>query len=283
MTAAARESLPNLGVGIGLRVPHLEAIFTRWPRVDFFEIISENYMVDGGPPLDHLARILERYPVVQHGVSLSIASAQELDWDYLKRLKSLCRMTGTPWVSDHLCWTTAHTHHYHDLLPIPYTHEYARFIAAKARVVQDFLERPFALENLSSYVTFTNSEMTEWEFYREVVELADVYMMFDVNNVYVSAVNHGFDPMEYLRHIPGERVIQVHVAGHSERPDGTLLDTHDHHVTSCVWDLYGEVHRRTGGVSTILEWDDHFLSFEETLSEALVARAYQAEDRHAVP
>lgn len=267
----------NLGVGIGLRVPHYREIFETWPDVDFFEIISENFMVDGGPPLANLDRILERYPVVQHGVSLSIASAEPLDFDYLARLKQLTRRTKTPWVSDHLCWTKAHSHQYHDLLPVPYTSEIAAFIAEKARIVQDYLELPFALENLSSYVTFETSEMTEWAFYREVVERAGCFMMLDVNNIFVSSVNHGFDPMTYLDAMPFERVIQTHVAGHSVQADGTILDTHDHHVREEVWQLYAHLHRKTGGVSTILEWDDHFLGLQDTLAEAAIARRWQYE------
>ena len=267
--------IPNLGVGIGLRIPHYGDIIDVWPTVDFFEIISENFMVDGGAPLENLDRILDHYPVVQHGVSLSIASADDLDFDYLKRLKALCDHTNTPWVSDHLCWTRAHTHHYHDLLPVPYKRDYARFIAEKARIVQDYLERPLALENLSSYVTYADSEMTEWEFYTEVVQHAGVYMMFDVNNVFVSATNHHYDPMEYLKNIPYDRVIQTHVAGHTEMEDGTLLDTHDNYVRSEVWEMYDYVHRQTGGVSTILEWDDKFLSFDETYAEAQKAKAIQ--------
>jgi len=271
----------NLGIGVGLRVPHFPAIFAGDAKIDFFEIITENFMVAGGPPLTNLRRILERYAVVMHGVSLSIAAAEPLDFDYLKRVKRLCRLTETPWLSDHLCWSQAHGHYYHDLLPLPYTSTHARFIADKARIVQDYLERPFALENLSSYVAFNTSEMSEWDFYREVVERAEIYMLLDVNNVFVSSVNHGFDPMEYLAAIPYDRVIQVHVAGHSTRPNGTLLDTHDHQVRPEVWALYAYVHRRTGGVSTILEWDDHFLSFEETVAEALIAKEYQAQSHLA--
>lgn len=265
----------NLGVGVGLRVPHLPHILEHSPSVDFFEIISENFMVDGGPPLRNLQRILERYPVVQHGVSLSIASADELDFDYLERLKELSKLTQTPWFSDHLCWSRTHSHHYHDLLPIPYTPEYATFVAEKARIVQDFMELPFALENLSSYVEFEASTMTEWEFYAEVVERAGVYMMLDVNNVFVSANNHGFEPMEYLEHLPMDRVVQVHVAGHTELESGMFLDTHDKPVKPEVWELYAHVHEATGGVSTLLEWDDNFLSFEDTLAQAEVAREYQ--------
>lgn len=255
----------------------MSTIFETWPEVGFFEIISENFMVDGGPPLRNLDRLLAKYPIVQHGVSLSIASAEPLDYEYLSKLKALTRRTGTPWVSDHLCWTKAHNHQYHDLLPLPYRPEIAAFIAEKARIVQDYLELPFALENLSTYVSFRNSTMTEWEFYREVVERAGCYMMLDVNNIFVSSVNHCFAPMDYLRAMPFERVLQVHVAGHSEQADGTILDTHDNYVREEVWQLYAFVHQQTGGVSTLLEWDDHFLSFEETLAEAKKAWDWQHE------
>lgn len=277
--APSARTFPNLGVGVGLRIPHYQTIFSEWPSVDFFEIISENFMVDGGKPIENLKRVLERYPVVQHGVSLSIASAEPLDFDYLARLKALCEVTNTPWLSDHLSWTTAHQQHFHDLLPVPYTSQNARFIADKARIVQDYLERPFALENLSSYVAFESSTMTEWDFYAEIVERSQTYMMLDVNNVFVSATNHEFDPLEYLDRVPFDRVIQVHVAGHTELEDGTLLDTHDHHVRPEVWELYRRVHEQTGGVSTILEWDAQFLSFDETLAEAHIAKKIQEESR----
>ncbi len=273
----------DLGVGVGLRVPHYPEIFARETKaVDFFEIISENFMVESGPALLNLGRVLERYPVVQHGVSMSIASAEPLDREYLARLKALTRLTKTPWVSDHLCWTRGNGHNYHDLLPIPYTSEYARYIAEKARIVQDYLELPFALENLSSYVAFDSSTMPEWEFYSEVVERAGIYMMLDVNNIYVSSVNHLFDPFDYLRALPLERVIQVHVAGHTTLANGLLLDTHDHPVRDEVWSLYRAVHQQTGGVSTILEWDDHFLSFEETVAQTAPAREIRLEPANVV-
>jgi len=266
----------NLGVGIGLRVPHLHEIFAaERPVVDFFEIISENFLVDGGPPLRNLDRICERYRVVMHGVSMGLGSADPLDRDYLKRLKALAVRTGSPWFSDHLCWTRAGDAHLHDLLPLPYTDEVVRFVAEKARIVQDVLERPFAIENLSSYVAFASSQMSEWEFYRAVVERADCAMMLDVNNIYVSAINHDFDPWEYIRAIPWERVIQVHVAGHTVRDDGSVLDTHDHHVVDEVWELYRYAYERAGGVSTILEWDDHFLPLADTVAEAERARDFQ--------
>ncbi|RME26677.1 MAG: DUF692 family protein, partial [Deltaproteobacteria bacterium] len=266
---------PDLGVGLGLRVPHLRHILTHHPDVDFFEIISENFMVEGGPPLRNLDAILERYRVVLHGVSMGLGSAGPLDRDHLSRLVALARRTKTPWVSEHLCWTKHGNAHLHDLLPLPYTDAVAAFIADKAAFVQDSLGLPFAIENLSSYVGFSQSQMPEWEFYRQVVERADCFMMLDVNNVFVSSVNHGFDPWDYLAAIPWDRVIQVHVAGHTVRPDGTLLDTHDHPVRPEVWELYRHASEQTGGVSTILEWDDHFLPFPDTLAEAVKARAYR--------
>jgi uncharacterized protein (UPF0276 family) len=269
-------NIPKLGIGIGLRPVHYEEIFSQNPAIDWFEIISENFMVEGGMPLENLDRILERYPVVQHGVNLAIGSPDPLDWDYLKKLKALARRTKTPWVSDHLCWGRLPGAHFHDLLPLPYTQEVVKYVSERARIVQDYLEIPFALENLSSYVAYNQDEMTEWEFYSAVVEKADIYMMLDVNNIYVSSRNHGFDPLDYIAYIPIERVIQIHLAGHSDYGD-YVLDTHDHAVRDEVWELYAEVWPRTGGVSTLLEWDDNFVSFEETWKEALRAKAFQRE------
>lgn len=269
-----RSSIPNLGIGIGLRIPHYEDIFTKQPDIDWFEIISENFMVDGGKPMDNLYRILERYPVVQHGVSLAIGSPDPLDFDYLKRLKALARITKTPWISDHLCWGKLPGAHYHDLLPLPYTKEVINYVADRARIVQDYLELPFALENLSSYVAFKKDEMPEWEFYSAVVEKADIYMMLDVNNIYVSSRNHGFVPKQYYENIPMDRVLQIHLAGHSDY-DAYVLDTHDNHVCDEVWEIYAEVYPKTNGVSTLLEWDDNFIPFQQTWEEALKAKQFQ--------
>lgn len=269
-----KKKLPNLGIGLGLRIPHYEAIFRDQPAVDWFEIISENFMVDGGKPLEVLDKILARYPVVQHGVSLAIGSPDPLNFDYLKKLKELSRKTKTPWISDHLCWGRLPGAHYHDLLPLPYTREVIDYVAERARIIQDYLELPFALENLSSYVAYQSDQMTEWEFYSAVVEKADIYMMLDVNNIYVSSRNHGFDPKEYYTQIPLERVLQIHLAGHSDY-DAYVLDTHDNYVRDEVWALYGEIYPLTGGVSTLLEWDDNYVSFEETWQEALKAKAFQ--------
>lgn len=270
----ALREFPNLGIGLGLRIPHYEDIFRLQPDVDWFEIISENYMVDGGKPLEHLERILERYPVVQHGVSLAIGSAAPLDFDYLRRLKALTKKTKTPWVSDHLCWGRLPGAHFHDLLPLPYTKEVINYVSERARIVQDYLELPFALENLSSYVAFQQDEIPEWEFYSAIVEKADIYMMLDVNNIYVSSRNHGFDPKQYYENVPLERVLQIHMAGHCDYGD-YVLDTHDNYVRNEVWDLYAEIYPRTKGVSTLLEWDDNIPSFEETWAEALKAKQFQ--------
>lgn len=272
--------MPNLGIGIGLRVPHYQDIFRNKPAIDWFEIISENFMVDGGAPLDNLKKILDHYPVVQHGVSLAIGSPDPLNFDYLRKLKELTRLTKTPWVSDHLCWGRLAGAHYHDLLPLPYTEEVVNYVAERARIVQDYLELPFALENLSSYVAYTQDQMPEWEFYSQVVEKANIYMMLDVNNIYVSSRNHGFDPKQYYENIPLDRVLQIHLAGHTDK--GThCIDTHDEPVCDKVWELYGEVYKLTGGVSTLLEWDDNFLSFADTWKEALKAKAFQKSLEHA--
>ncbi len=267
-------NIPNLGIGVGLRTDHYQEIFTTWPDIDWFEIISENFMVEGGAPLAILDKILERYTVVQHGVSLAIGSPDPLDYEYLKKLKALARKTKTPWISDHLCWGRLANAHYHDLLPLPYTKEVIDYISERARIVQDYLEVPFALENLSSYVAYKADQMPEWEFYAAIVERADISMMLDVNNIYVSSRNHGFQPKDYYSNLPLERVIQIHLAGHSDY--GThLLDTHDNFVCDAVWEIYAEVYPQTRGVSTLLEWDEHFISFEQTWKEALKAKQFQ--------
>lgn len=266
--------IPNLGIGLGLRVPHYEDIFSKQPNVDWFEIISENFMVDGGLPLENLEKILDRYTVVMHGVTMAIGSPDPLNWDYLKRLKALARKTKTPWLSDHLCWGRLPGAHFHDLLPLPYTKEVVNYVAERARIIQDFLEIPFALENLSSYVAFKDDKMSEWDFYTSIVEKGDIFMMLDVNNIYVSSRNHGFDPKDYIRNLPMDRVLQIHLAGHSDH-GAYILDTHDQPVCNEVWQLYSEVYPQTGGVATLLEWDDNIPSFEETWQQALLAKQFQ--------
>ena len=257
----------DYGIGIGLRVPHYQHILERKPVVDWFEIISENYMIDGGRPLAILDRILEQYRVVQHGVSMYFGSAEPLNREHLRRLKALVKRTKTPWLTDHLCWGSVDGRYTHDLLPMPYTFEAAEITARKVREARDFLEVPIAVENVSSYAEFHVSEMTEWEFLNEVVERADCGILLDVNNIYVSSQNHSFDPYDYLNSVPADRVAQIHIAGHSKF-EKYILDTHDHPVLDPVWKLYEHAIRRIGPTATLLEWDDRIPSFDEVHAEA---------------
>ena len=263
----------DYAIGVGLRVPHLNHILERKPVVDWFEIISENYMVDGGRPLAMLDRILDQYRVVQHGVSLYFGSAERLNRQHLKRLKVLVQRTKTPWLTDHLCWGSVDGRYSHDLLPMPYTFEAARITARKIREARDFLEVPIAVENVSSYAEFHVSEMTEWEFLNEVVERANCGILLDVNNIYVSSRNHSFDPRDYLNAVSPERVAQIHLAGHSKF-EKYILDTHDHPVIDPVWKLYEQAIARFGPTPTLLEWDDRIPSFAEVHAEALKAGRY---------
>lgn len=268
------QRVPSLGIGIGLRHVHFPEIFSDWPKIDWFEIISEQFML--GAKREELDKILERYPVVMHGVTLAIGSPDPLDFDYLTKLKALARKTKTPWFSDHLCWGRLPGAHYHDLLPLPFKREVVNYVAERARIVQDFIEVPFALENISSYADFTGNEMTEWEFYISIANQADIGLMLDVNNIYVSGRNQGYDPQQFLKHIPYERVVQIHLAGHTDY-GAYCLDTHDHLVRDEVWDLYAQVYPKTNRASTLLEWDDNYIPLDETWKEALKAKAFQKE------
>ena len=268
--------LPDLGVGVGLRIPHYAAIFEGLPKVDWFEIISENFMVGGGLPRTNLARTLQHYPVVQHGVSLSIGGPEPLDFDYLRGLKALLADTHSPWLSDHLCWTGAGGVNLHDLLPLPYTEEAVKHVAERARVVQDFLETRLILENVSCYLTYTSSVMSEWEFVSAVVEEADCGLLLDVNNIYVSSFNHGFDPMLYVEGVPHHRVVQMHLAGHSNF-GRYILDTHSAHVIDPVWELYRRACELVGDVSSLVQWEDDIPTFDVLLAEAEKARAIRVE------
>lgn len=268
-----RRFTADYGIGIGLRIPHLSHILEKKPVVDWFEIISENYMVDGGRPLAVLDRILEQYRVVQHGVSMYFGSSGPLNREHLKRLKTLIRRTKTPWLTDHLCWGSVDGRYTHDLLPMPYTFEAAKLTAKKLRQAEDFLEVPIAVENVSSYAEFHASEMTEWEFLNEVVERADCGILLDVNNIYVSSRNHDFNPREYVEAVDPVRVMQIHIAGHS-RFEKYVLDTHDHPVIGPVWRLYKRAIEHCGPTPTLLEWDDRIPSFDEVHAEALKAGQY---------
>ncbi len=266
---------PSLGFGLGLRVEHYQTILDTRPSIDWFEILSENYLVPGGKPLHYLDRIRADYPVAMHGVSLSIGSSDPLNRDYLKQLKHLADRIEPAWLSDHLCWTGLNGTNLHDLMPLPYTEEAIEHVAARVRQVQDFLGRRILLENVSSYVTYTQSEMSEWEFVRAILERADCLMLLDVNNIYVSSYNHGFDARAYLDAIPVERVQQFHLAGHTNHGN-YIVDTHDHPVIDPVWDLYAHAVRRFGEVSTMIERDDNIPPLDELLAELDQARAIAA-------
>ncbi len=267
---------PALGFGLGLRTDHYEAILAGAPPVDWFEIISENYMVPGGKPLHFLDRVRERYPLVMHGVSLSIGSTDPLNRDYLRQLKQLTDRVQPAWMSDHLCWTGVHGKNMHDLLPLPYTEEAVEHVAARVREVQDFLGRRILLENVSSYVTYKQSAMTEWEFLNAVAERADCLILLDVNNIYVSSFNHGFDPLDYLNAVPVGRVQQFHLAGHRNL-DTHIIDTHDEPIVDPVWELYRAAVRRFGRVSTMIERDDNIPPLEDLLAELGYARHIASE------
>ena len=276
MPANRFNGFTEYGVGIGLRIPHYNHILEKKPVVDWFEIISENFMVDGGRPLHVLDQILEQYRVVQHGVSMYFGSVEPLNREHLRRLKALVRRTKTPWLSDHLCWGSVDGTYSHDLLPMPYTFEATKKTAQKIREARDFLEVPVVVENVSSYAEFHASEMTEWQFLTEVVEDADCGILLDVNNIYVSSRNHNFDPYDYVNNVPHERVAQIHIAGHSKY-ERYILDTHDHPVVDPVWRLYERAVELVGPTATLLEWDDRIPSFDEVHREALKATRYVRE------
>lgn len=262
---------PSLGFGLGLRVDHYEDILAGQPAIDWFEVLTENYLVPGGKPLDYLMRFRARYPLAMHGVSLSIGSSAPLDREYLRRVKALAARVEPAWISDHLCWTGVAGKNTHDLLPLPYTEEALAHVVERVRTVQDFLGRRILLENVSSYVAFRDSGLTEWQFLAEVATRADCLILLDVNNIYVSSVNHEFAPLDYLNAIPAERVQQIHLAGHANHGD-YLIDTHDHPVPDPVWALYAAAVRRCGAVSTMIERDDHIPPLAELCAELSQAR-----------
>ncbi|HLJ10896.1 MAG TPA: DUF692 domain-containing protein [Planctomycetaceae bacterium] len=272
---------PDLGLGVGLRTAHFAHILHQWPAVDWFEIISENFIDSQGRPRHVLEQIAERYPVVMHGVSLSIGSTDPLDFDYLAKLAALAGHVNARWISDHLCWTGVAGRNTHDLLPLPLNEETLSHVAGRVRVVQDFLERPLVLENPSSYVTFADSTMPEWEFLARLSEETGCGLLLDVNNVYVSSVNHDFDPVEYVESVPAERVVQFHLAGHTDC--GThCIDTHDGRVVDRVWELYRRARGLTGGVSTLLEWDAKIPEFAVVHAEVQKARQYWRESSSSI-
>lgn len=269
---------PPAGVGLGLRSVHYSHILENRPKLSFFEIISENYMGTaagtGGRPSRILDQIRADYPIVMHGVSMSIGSTDRVAPDYLKKLKALADKIEPLWISDHFCWTGVNGENLHDLLPLPYTEETVKHVTEQVKRVQDFLGRRILLENLSSYVEFKHSEMTEWECLAEICRRADCLMLLDVNNIHVSAVNHKFNGLDYLNGIPVDRVRQIHLAGYSDM--GThLIDTHDHEVSDPVWKLYQAAIERFGAVPSMIEWDDNIPTFEKLHAEAKKAEKIQ--------
>lgn len=262
---------PYLGFGLGLRTDHYEAILSEKPPVNWFEIITENYLVPGGKPLFYLDKIREHYPVVMHGVSLSIGSSDALDWDYLKQIKVLADRIKPKWISDHLCWTGIHGQNMHDLLPLPYTEEAIQHIVARIKHIQDFFGQRILIENVSSYINYKQSTMTEWEFLIEISKQADCLILLDINNIYVSSVNHGFDPLTYINAMPSDRIYQIHLAGHSDMGN-YVIDTHDHDIADKVWNLYAETIKQHGPISTMIERDDCIPPLATLLKELNHAR-----------
>lgn len=261
---------PFLGFGLGLRTEHYPYIIEQKPDIDWFEILTENYMVAGGKALDYLDKIRDDYPMVMHGVSLSIGSTDPLDTCYLKNFKQLIQRVQPEWVSDHLCWTGVNGTNSHDLLPLPYNEDTINHVVERVQQVQDYLGRRILLENLSSYVTYKNSEMTEWGFFNEIARRADCHILLDINNIFVSAHNHQFEPIDYINGIDVDRVMQFHLAGHSYNGD-MIIDTHDHAVCDPVWSLYETALKRFGAVSTMIERDDNIPQFPQLRKELAIA------------
>jgi uncharacterized protein (UPF0276 family) len=273
-TLPNRWQLPDLGLGVGLRTQHFRHITDRWPAMDWFEILSENFIDTEGRPLWYLDRIAERYPIVMHGVSLSVGSTDPIDFSFLDKLAALAKRVKARWLGDHICWTGVAGLNGHDLYPVPYTEEGLRHMIERVRTIQDYLERPLVLENPSTYLTFASSSMPEEEFIARLAAEADCALLLDVNNVYVTCRNHDLDPLAYLDAIPYEHVVQLHLAGHTD--NGThCIDTHDGRVIDAVWDLYARVQEKTGGRATLLEWDaklPKFAVLQEEVGKAVKFR-----------
>ncbi|NKB47259.1 MAG: DUF692 family protein [Legionellales bacterium] len=273
-----------LGFGVGLRAPHYSYILQHWPTMDWFEILSENYLIKGGHALYALDQIKERYPLVMHGVSLSIGSADSLDMDYLAQLKQLAQRVQPHWISDHLCWTGVQGHASHDLLPLPFTQEALDHVVNRVQQVQAYLDRQIVLENVSTYLEFSQAQMSEWEFLTQVACRADCRILLDINNVYVNAFNHGFDAEQYLAAIPVDRVQQFHLAGHLNQHTH-IIDTHNQTVIEPVWDLYRLAVQRFGRVSTLIEWDAEIpewdiLSAQAKKAQVIAERVWANLDQH---
>ena len=270
-----------LGVGLGLRPDHYAHILTERPPVPWFEVISENYMGlggnSGGSPLSILEQIRANYPIVFHGVSLSIGSVDPVNFSYLEKLKQLIKRFEPEWVSDHICWTGVHGENLHDLLPLPYTKETIDHLVPRIQKVQDYLGRAIVLENVSSYLSYKHSEISEWEFITEIAQKSGCGILLDINNIYVSSVNHGFDPVAFLQGVPATSVKQMHLAGYSDH-GSYLLDTHDHPVSDPVWELYRRAIKIFGQTPTLIEWDAEIPSFDVLNQERLKAESIQQQE-----
>lgn len=269
-----RWGLPDFGLGMGLRSNHYDHVLSQRPKVDFFEVISETFLDKGGRRKVILDEVASHYRVLLHGVSMAVGNTDPIDFDYLGKLKKLAQAVKAPFVSDHLCWNAFLHHNSHDLLPIPLTEQTLKHVVGRVRQIQDFLEIPVALENPSNYLEFKMSQMSEIEYLSRLAEEADCGLLLDVNNVFVSAFNHGFDPDEYIEQVPVERVIYHHVAGHTDK--GThLIDTHSDHVVEKVWQMYTRLHERHGGRTTMVEWDAEIPDFQTVHNEVLKAQIYR--------
>jgi uncharacterized protein len=266
-----RSDFTPLGFGVGLRRPHYLPVLDNHPRMDWFEVTSENFMVEGGRPIEILEGVRSRYPIAMHGVALSIGSTDPLNFDYLRQLATLAHRFEPAWISDHLCWTGVGGRNLHDLLPLPYVEDTVLYVAQRIKRVQDILERTILIENISSYLEFSSSRLSEWEFLSAVAEEADCGILLDINNIFVNAFNHRFDPVRYIDSVPAERVIQFHLAGHRDHST-YLLDTHDQPICTEVWALYEHAVRRFGRGSTLIEWDDNIPDFEVLSASADEAR-----------
>ncbi len=267
--------LPNLELGLGLRSQHFNHILEKQPAVDWFEVISENFMDSGGRPRHILRQIAEQYPIVMHGVSMSIGSTDPLNFEYLSKLKTLAKEVQPQWISDHLCWTGVLSINSHDLLPVPLNEESLQHICARILQVQDYLERPLILENPSTYLSFQHSSISEWEFLSEMSAATGCGLLLDVNNVYVSAFNNDFDPKTYIEGLPHDRIVQMHLAGH-QHCGNHIIDTHDRAVITPVWELFNLAWQKTGGVATLLEWDSEIPPFDVYHEELLKAKNYMS-------
>ncbi len=265
------------GFGLGLRTSHYGDFLAAPQPLDWLEIITDNFLVEGGKPLVMLERIRRDYPMAMHGVAMSIGASGGVDTAYLKQVKALAGRIEPLWVSDHLCWTGPGPEQLHDLYPLPYTDEAARHVVEQIRRAQDILQRQLVLENVSSYIDFRHNSATEWQFLSHIAEAADCLLLVDVNNIYVSSVNHRFDPLDYLNALPAHRVQQIHLAGHSDH-GSYIVDTHDHPVVQAVWDLYAHACRRFGAVATMIERDDHIPPLQTLVDELSVARQIAARE-----